>query len=224
MINNHISTKHLLVSTIDYFNIHSSDIISKIYDWTFEGLGELSIYSSLISCTIDATLVDYRCSLPCNIKVLNGITHNNIRLTPSKSIRLYDTSILNEYPESTNTYEHLPNGVIQTTIKEDTIQIHYMTVPTEYDNELEVNVPLVPDNEYVLKALRYYLLMRLMLRGYAHPTLKLDDVMQSWEHNKMVAQNKAIRLDPDTRERLRLAWGSMVINPKAWENALYKKV
>ena len=61
------------------------------------------------------------------------------------------------------------------------------------------------------------------MRGYKHPIFTYDTVAQSWEHSKLVAANKALRLDSDMRERLRVAWSSMIINPSGWNNALYRQ-
>lgn len=225
MINNSVSVKHLLVSTIDYFNIHSADLIAKAYDWTYEGLRELELYTNLVPCVqANVPVVDYRFSLPCNMQVLTGITYKNQRLNPARSIRLYDKATLSNYPVSEHSYEQLANGYIQTTFTDDVVDIHYKSIPTEYDNELETDVPLVPDNEYVLKAMRFYLLMRLIMRGYVHPIFKIDDIMQLWEHNKAIAKTKARRMNPGERELVRIAWSSMVINPDAWNNALYRKI
>jgi len=224
MINNSISAKHLIWRVGRTFNIQNSDWITDSYEFIYNGLRELNIYQSLEPCHIPTTVTDYRFSLPCDLRILQGVTYNGARLKMLKSINKYYIKDLEKYPVSEHTMQSIPNGTIEVSFETGEVVVHYLKLPSEYDTELEVDVPLVPDNEYVLDALSWYLLYHILLRGYKHPSITWEQALEMWENKKWSARNRSTSLNPEEREYHRLVWSSMLINKDAWSNSFYRHI
>jgi len=229
MIYKSISAKHLIWRVGRTFNIQSSDWISDAYEFIFNGLRELNVYQSLEPCHKVVAITDYRITLPCDISILGGITYKGERLKFFRNINKYYIKMLDKYPVSNHTCQLIPNGTIETSIPSCTIEskdcvVHYMKIPSEYDTELETDIPLVPDSEPILDALTWYLLYHILLRGYIHPSIKWSDALEMWENKKWAAINRATMPDEEERQLHSLIWRSMYVNMNAWSDSFHRQI
>ena len=78
----------------------------------------------------------------------------------------------------------------------------------ELDSTLNIYFPLVPENEYVLDAIDWYILKRIIERGHKVPGYSLEARSEftnpaiAWEQKRKLARNKITVMDEDEREKI----------------------
>ena len=213
MTYNFKSCRSVIYRGFDMFNIEGSEWESRAPEWIANGLLELTTPKKLKEVTETYTTEDYRIQIPCNLKLLQGITYKGIRLnrsTKHTSIRREDKKIIDEYTVTDNGWIYFDG------IENDDIEITYKYLPMVWDSEVNRMLPLIPDNEEVEQALVWYCMRQLLYRGYKHPVINFQsnrpDLNPSlaWEHWKRIAVRAISSLDADTMYRLSLSHNSIL--------------
>lgn len=89
-----------------------------------------------------------------------------------------------------------------------TIEILGGAIPHEYDSELDIYFPMIPDNEAFINAVVSYCLWNILLRGYKHPALSLTannefiNPAMAYEKWKPKARNQCNALSPTAKQTL----------------------
>ena len=115
----------------------------------------------------------------------------------------YVTQGVSEEP----TYK-INNGWIHTNVEYGTCEIICGTIPYEYDSELDMIFPLIPDDEYLKEAIVQYCLMNMLRRGFKHHTLTLQannryvNPAQGYDYFIPKARNSCNSLSPQAKESL----------------------
>lgn len=152
----------------------------------------------------DLEIIDYRVKLPCEADVLLGISYKGFRLPRNGGIRHKDpspTCCLNNLPRCIkNSYSLNPN-YIQTSFQTGCIRVYYMGL------ELDCNgFPHLPDSAIYREAINWYILMKMIGRGFKHQTFSYKDADLKWTQTYPKAQNKCKQLDPDGMETFKKNW------------------
>lgn len=115
----------------------------------------------------------------------------------------YVTQGMSEEP----TYK-INNGWVHTNIEYGTCEIVCGTIPYEYDSELDMIFPLIPDDEYLKEAITQYCLTNMLRRGLKHHTLTLQsnnryiNPAQAYDYYVPKARNSCNSLSPQAKESL----------------------
>ena len=221
MIYNSVSCEVVIHKIYNDLNIPYSDWVHRVPEWCFNALREMNLYTSLLDCSEVVNIIDFKGKLPCDIQVLEGIEYENYALVPHHQVGKYYKPNLEKGVHPKETYEVNVNGIITTTFKEGTIIVYYKKIPTEYSQLAQQDLPLVPDNEQVLLALKWYCFTMMLGRGYIHPVFKYGDAESRWREASSKVPNAVLRLTRDERELHRLLWASFLVNQQAWSNAQF---
>ena len=221
MIYDNISSREVIRRVYINFNIKTTDWESLTFDWINEAIGLVRAYPMLVDCHQDLTLVSFRAKLPCDLKVLRGVTIDGVRQTVPKVARVYaqDSVVLNGDGEQA-IYELSKTGYIISSNETGTIRIHYKAFPTEFDDELNMEIPMIVDNEKLLQFLEWYVLARILMRGYNHPVFKIGaqnpelDPMKQWKYWARRVPNSLNELSREERQLQSEVWRTMITNPR----------
>lgn len=174
--------------------------------------------------TSDATYA----TLKTNIGVEVSGTLSNVTLDDTledividvDKIRVYDATTIVELPISSHYYYLHPNGKIETSFEEGIITLHYYTLPYEYNETVNSNCPLIPDNEAVKDAITWYVFQSILQRGTKHPIFTLGspnpklDPFSRYRNARLNAKVKGKKVDADQAK----------IIDKMWQSALYNVI
>lgn len=206
MIYKKINSKIIIARLFDSYNLDYSAFISRVPNWVFRAMRELSISNGLNPKIVKGTVEDYKCAIPDNAYELVAISYNGLRLPR-----------LNKINENVNTdmeflihpkckYQLDNNGNIITTFKEGDIKFYIKSIPSELDTVTNLRFPLIPDNEELINAIEWYILLRLVYRGHKILNLSLNNNNEftnpalAWEKYKKRARNSIATLDEDDKK------------------------
>lgn len=212
MIYNYTSLSYLQARVVNNFGIEFSDWKLRSAEWVGEGLGLMNIYPELESVYEDVTVSEHLALIPCNLKVLEAVFYNGSRLTRSTAITNRDNDLIEEQAYDTDSYDLTAGGYIRTTFESGQVTFYFRRIPV--DNE---GYPKVPDDEKVIEALSWFILLRMLGRGYKHSVFndyeKLEfKVMGQRNPTSLFAQarNSASDPDEDTRYLYRTLWAGVL--------------
>lgn len=176
MIYNLISASNIIAKVQDSYNIKTSDWIGRSGNWINHCLSDLGVVKELKPLRKEVTLVDFKAELPCDLKQLLAIEINGYRIERSNSVMQHK----GEGVETDVTYTVLGNNFIELETDNPELQeieaiIHYKGIPMEYDKNLGLLLPMIPDLEIVHDAMELYLLIKILGRGYKHPVQSLSN-------------------------------------------------
>ena len=165
MIYNLINSKNLIGDIYDMFNIKSSDFEDRFNIWVAECIQDMKIYYSyLLVEDEEVDIVGNAFVLPVNCMVLEKVKVNDTELTVNN--RIVDVFKLSPY-------EYFENNRY-VCVKANKAKITYRSLPIEKDCNTDKSYVLVPDHEHVKEAIRWFIMKRLLYRGYKHPVINLD--------------------------------------------------
>jgi hypothetical protein len=205
----YISGKELIGRVSDSFTLDNSQWIFSAPLWIADGIAQLKIPCTLEYTATQATVSAYKCELPCNLKLLIAVEYNGKRLKRLGAFNNMSTNTMatRGYSDS-DSYEIVGNNWITTTFEEGDIVFHYRIPPVEYDKFNDIIIPKVPDDAYVIEALQWFIILKLLYKGFKHPVFSLDGNNEftnpgiQWEKNKKRARNSVNIIDADERENI----------------------
>lgn len=219
MVYNYVGGKICIAKVLANYKIDYTDWQTKAPVWIQDAMAEIGVNSHIIDAPpYETEIEDHRFKFPCDLKVLKAIEWNEIRMERVHIVNPTDSDDI-EYDEVG--YDLLQNGWAWCTEPDGTVTIHYKKLPVEFDSELGVYFPLVPDLELVHNAIADYLLYRCLTSGYKHPIFNLDsrnlytNPALLWERSKKVARNEIGSMDADARNDLSKIMREFLTDPYA---------
>jgi len=172
MIYRQINSSIVITSVIERFNITDSDWIPRSNSIINKCLSDLKITKYLEKQSIDLPVTEYKFELPCDLKSVKCVSIDGERIEKSTSlVGINESGIL--------TYELLNNnfGILLTDdsrYKECTITLEYKGFTMELDTDYNLYFPIIPDNQDVIEAMSFYILINILQRGYKHSVYSLE--------------------------------------------------
>ena len=71
-------------------------------------------------------------------------------------------------------FYNLENGWLKTNVNFGFIEIKYKHIPFVFDDVFGLEFPLIPDEEHLREAIMWFIITRIVMRGYVHSILSLD--------------------------------------------------
>ena len=213
MIYNLKNSRSVIYKVYDTFNIEGSEWESRAPEWIVNAMSEINSVLALSEIREIVQVEQYRFKLPCNIKVLGGILYNTQRLTRSKRYTTSDTQEKRNIGEYIITNE---GWVYLDGIENGEVTVVYKTYPYIFDQDIQRQVPLIPDKEEVEIALMWYCMRQLLYRGYKHLVVTFNsndpDINPNlaWDKYKKLAKNAINRMDSDARYKLSIRNQSLI--------------
>ena len=227
MIYKQTSYKEIIARVYSKFAIDYSDWEIRGIEWIGQAIRQMRIRVALEPCHKDVDIVNYRGKLPCHLKVLHSIEYGGSRLPQEERVNIHDTGTIDNRTLQNDSFSYNKNGYIFTTFETGTVRVHFYKIPTEYDYDLNIEVPLVPDNDYVLDACMWYIMLMLLSRGHKHPVYKIGgndpelDVAKQWRTAKFKAPVEASSMTLEDRERQSIIWTSIIKNYNSIDDTFF---
>lgn len=215
MIYNYVSAKYVFHLLIDEFGVESGDWVERANEWVAIAMGKIGVYPTLQLTYEDIEVENYIAKLPCHTKALEGISHNGERLYNAETINA--TTHCDSYVDSEKSYTFSSIGVITLPFEEGTIRVHYKTLPLDCDG-----FPLIPDDEWVIEAIQWYILRNLFNRGFKHETLSIKDAYSNWERFRKKARSSVYAPDKDQMKAMSDTWNTFLYDRYAWNRKFFK--
>ena len=206
MTYNFINGRFIIAKIYDEFNIKSNDWESRAPRWIMDALQYLNIKVIFEEVVEEIEFDNYTFNLPVNVRLLRGIVLNNTKLNRVNTVSHKITnSKVDQYTNNLRNYS-IDNGKVHLEQKSGKAIVVYARIPLDWDDELGMWIPRVPDVVEVQENITWYVLKLILARGYIHPIYSLTS-------------NRA-ELNPDynwkaTRKAARLAAGSMDVEARA---------
>ena len=118
--------------------------------------------------------------------------------------------------DSPVTYK-ISNGWIHTNVEYGTCEIMCGVIPYQYDEELDILFPLIPDNADLKNLIVSYCLKNMLMRGYKHHTLTLQannrymNPAMAYDYYMLKARNSCNTLSPSAKKSLSEILGNTLL-------------
>lgn len=216
MIHKFINGSVCIARVYDRFNIKSASWENRAAEYIYSALRLIGSPFMAFPTQEDGIVEDYKCLMPCDCYRLNVIKYDDYRLPIHNHFNTKIAEDVEDQYHPVNSCELVQGerGYIITTFEEGTVTFYYDKLPVEKDRATGIYYPLVPDDEDILDAISWYILMRILERGYKHPIYNIGNqnpvlcpVMQ-WEGyrgtpgHKTKARNAAMKMNIEEREDL----------------------
>lgn len=205
----YISGNELIARIDNELSIDTTDWIAKAPLWIADCLAELDLLEALEPVKVNVNIVNYQCIAPINLKVLDRIVVNNIPLVPHKAINGFtaeDAAAIN----SATKYSVRPdssslNTIIQFGVQTGVATFYYKIPAVEAVDSYKVIMPKVPNDIHVINAVKWFIMVKLLQRGYVHPVFNLREnnpftnPALAWQEETFKARNSVSTMDQGER-------------------------
>ena len=218
-----VSTKELIPRIYDVYNIQHSNWEMKAPQYFLYALENMKM-----SCTVeDSIAIDYtgyKCELPTDIKLVDRIEYNNVKLDISNNIRNISSGKngFNYYNEF-----HINNNWIHFESESGCVTIYFRRPSVEFDCDLNIYFPMIQDIDEIKEALMAYVVMILIQRGYIHPVFNLKDnspftnIGMIWKEKRKSAKSKYNPISVEDRTEVYRLLTTLLSNPEDKTKILY---
>ena len=207
MVYSYISAKEIIARIDNRFTIDHSDWIGSSPLWIADCLAQLKLIGTWQDAHEEREIVAHQGTLPCNVRSLIAIDYNGERMNCITKVvsPFYERNTLFTSGE---TYElHNLNNII-TSFEEGTVTVLFKRPPIEYWQEHNIYLPIVPNDPFVIDAIEWFIILRILQKGTKHPIFNLRD--QNPFTNPGIAYEKAMKqaknsvniMNPDQREEV----------------------
>lgn len=188
------SVQYIRARVSNNFNIDFSDWKVRAIEWIGEFIGLLQLPIELQDHFEAVAYTDNQFKLPCDVKLLRGIKIGNYRIVINTT-SVNHKWLVNESANLELSYSINPGGYVYVPdIESGTAYVHYKRVPLD-DN----GYPMVIDNEDVLEAATWFILLRMLGTGYIHPVFNNYDKLEY----KVMGQTNPVSLFAKARNSVR---------------------
>jgi hypothetical protein len=205
MITKYISGNEL-IGRIDHdLSFDNSDWITKAPLWIADCLALMDVIPALQAVYVDVEIVDYQCNVPLSLKILDRVVVNDIPLIPHQAFNAKfnsSTELINHATRySTRIDEASLNTIMIFGVETGTARFYYHIPAVEAIDEYHVIMPKVIDDIFVFETVKYFILMRMLQRGYKHPVYDLTsnnpftNAGLLWKEYQDKARNSVSTLD-----------------------------
>lgn len=191
------------------FKPANSGWIQDAVEWVGEAIDIMKCHTGYVTTNKTIEVIDSRVKLPCALENLLGIEYQNKRLqrsggiNTSKSCSCLDNLVCT-FDES---YTLNPNYIQTNGFSTGCITVYYEAI------ELDCNgFPTIIDDAVYRTALEWYLMMKMIGRGFKHQTFNYQDCEQRWEKFYPRAQNRCRMPDIDGYEMFKKSWVGVAKN------------
>lgn len=182
---------------------------AKMLEWATKGLRQLNLEIKFETCVHKTTLVDYKASLPLDLKYIIQVAYqadtllNTNTLSTPRLMRLQSSAfnrslcfseVTLQCSDCNQEFSVSPSMVLTSTLKEGTISVAYLKFPTDEDG-----YALIPDDETVKEAIKHFCLYQYWMSKYTMKEDGADNRMQFHYSMWSTLSKKALTLNsPDT--------------------------
>lgn len=174
---NLISAEVLIGEFLQDYNMNSSDFISRLNRHIVRGIELMDIDTYFKRCVTKITIEEERGVLPCNIKYLEAM-FLNIGTTPHRiDYSNNDLTELDFITEDIPVYSdaYIQENIVTIRAYEGECWVVYRGLPIDKKGYV-----LMPDDAWLMEALKMFLVLQLGYSGYKHKVIGIDTADVKW--------------------------------------------
>lgn len=201
------SIEQVIAQIYREFKPANSGWVDDAAEFIADAIGIMKVCQGFIQTSKEVNVIDFRAKLPCNIEVLLGIKYKGKRLQRNGGINHDDskcTDLRNLLICVEESYILNPNYV-QPTFQSGCITVYYYGLETDCNG-----LPTIIDDAIYRKAIVWYVMQMLCLRGFKHPVIDYQFCEKQWEKFYPQARNRFIMADIDDYEEFKKSWLGLV--------------
>ena len=182
MITNYISGLAVIQRVDDDFNIKTSDWKPLAPDWIFNALRSIRVRQASVEAKpVNLIVKDNRFDIPdyCS-QITKVLDEQGLPILVVSERENFNTTIQKEDSITCKRCTVLMNEC-EINTDDEFVTVFYRKYPTHYSKELMQEIPIIPDSEIILEGLSYYVLSKILGRGYVHPIYKLGTNNQNYD-------------------------------------------
>lgn len=189
------------------FKPSNSGWIDDAAEWIVDAIEIMKVCQGFVQQSKDVNVIDYRFKLPCDIEVLLGVEYENKRLPKSGGInhKSAKCSCLDNLVCAVDESYSLNPNYGHTTFKDGCVKVHFEGLEVDCNG-----LPTVIDDPTYREAIMWYVLSKMLLRGFKHQTIDYPTAIKMWETYYPRAQNKFRVADIDSYEVFKKSWLGLV--------------
>lgn len=176
MIYTIVNSKVAIARTIARFSIPSTDWMPLTPLWVSDCLSDIGVYSETGITRVEVTVANNKFTLPCSMKLLKYVMYQKQRLpriNQVPGVNPDDAADNNINVHVSHNYELSKTGYCYTTFESGTVYVYHSSLDTELDSETNLQYPLIPDDDMLMDAMNWYILRRILEKGYKVPGYSL---------------------------------------------------
>lgn len=227
MVYNLISGKIIISTIYDEYNVQSRDWENRAPAWIAKALGYLGITYGLEEDVEEIHFDNYSFELPCNTKMLRAIVIDGFKLDRVTSAAFKQVGEVDSSHMQVHNKYILNAGRVELQIKSGTAYVIYRKLPLDWDDNIGMWIPRVPDIPEVIDNITWYVLKIILARGYSHPVYSLNTNREHnnpdlrWKNSMKAAKIKARSLDNEGRRIMAETLSTFLSDPNADINKLF---
>lgn len=201
------SINQIIARVFRDFKPSHSGWIDDCVEWIADAIDIMKCGGSYGEQSKTLEVIDYRAKLPCDLDTILGVSKDGKRMARSGGFnhKNLKNSCVNTLPQDLNTTYTLTPNYINTSFEEGCITVYYLGIETDCDG-----YPTIIDDALYKEALTWYILMKLLGRGFKHQVFTYKDALQSWEKMYPRAQNRCKFPDIDGYELFKKSYLGLV--------------
>lgn len=200
-----ISSQAVLAKLHRNFGVDAEQYLNVLLD-IGDALMQMSIDPGMIKTGETLAVTDCRVTLPCKREVVLHVEDDNgckvPKFRPSKTNNDYGATGV----EPVRFY-WINGNVLHTSWDADNITVHYNKYPIDAEG-----FPMIPKSGFLLEALTWFCMWKLLLSGYNHPKVDWPTAFQMWEKYYPQAQNDVSFPSPEDQDAFKRMWVSLIPN------------
>lgn len=185
------------------FQPSHSGWVSDAVEWIGDAIDIMKAGGSYGELSKLVEVIDYRAKLPCDLESLLGISYNGMRLPRSGGFnhKNLKNACVNFLPVCGNESYTLNPNYVNTSFQDGCITVYYMGIETDCEG-----YPMVVDDAIYREALGWYVLMKMLGRGFKHQTFVYADAEARWLKMYPQARNRCKMPDIDGYQLFKKSW------------------
>lgn len=196
-----VSSKAVIAKVYRDLGLTHSGWINDAFEWIGDALEIIGHSVGYVKQNIRHDVSEYKAKLKCNVASIDGVQYNGGKLYPNDAVNNFN---FRDMATNGNWYTLNPN-YIQTSFKKGTIYIFANTIAVD-----DQGYPLVPDAPLHKEAVKWYILMMLLAKGYKHPVFNYEDAEKRWISYYPQAQNEGSFPDITQYDSFRRDWTALI--------------
>ena len=201
--NRKVSIKRLLLSIESTFNFQDNAWKDDAIEFIGRGLEIIGVGLVYTKKAKEVALASGRATLPCSLKSLRAVTLDGCRLDINEYTDfVYNSTDLTTPPVHSHITAQFNDNYLITNVDTGTVVFYYYAF--SLDDE---GLPQLPDDAFVFEALEWYVVYKLLLKGYKHHAItNFREAQMQWEIAYPRAQNSLSLDDVVTQENFTDHW------------------
>lgn len=198
------SSKIIISKLIRDFDIREPSLVNDMIEWIGDVLRATHVQLILIPQDKVLEVVDYKVELPClffhnaEVWTYDNDNENDVVKLPIAAKRRRHINEVNEYEH--DYYYTVPN-YLKFSFETGYVHLYYDSFPLD-----DCNLPLIPDVYDFEEAVSFYIIYKLLSRGYTHPVWNVQTAYQMYRDYEHRAKNRFKAPSRDDHKTLQAVW------------------